>query len=35
VPVETRVEYGVMYLGLTALLALMTFSLHQELHGGG
>jgi Zn-dependent protease len=31
VAAETRVEYGIMYLGLTALLALMTYRLHLEL----
>ncbi len=34
VPLETRVEYTAMYLGLAALLGLMTYRLHLELGGG-
>jgi Zn-dependent protease len=31
VDMNTRVEYGVLYLGLVALLGLMTYAMHQEL----
>lgn len=30
---ETRIEYGAMYLGLTALLAIMTYAVHGMLEG--
>jgi Zn-dependent protease len=33
VDVGTKVEYAVMYLGLVALLGLMTFQMHRELAG--
>lgn len=32
-PLEARIEYGVLYLGLTALLAIMTYSVHGLLEG--
>jgi len=32
-PLDARIEYGVLYLGLTALLALMTYSVHGMLAG--
>jgi Zn-dependent protease len=31
VPLETRVNYGVMYLGLVAFLAMMSYSVHDML----
>ena len=31
VPVQTRITYGVYYLGLVAFLGAMTYSLHQNL----
>jgi len=31
VDLNTRVEYGLLYLGLVALLGLMTYEMHQEL----
>ena len=34
VPVRVRFEYGVIYLGLTAVLALMTYGVHEMLTGG-
>lgn len=33
VPMETRVHYGLWYLGLTAYLAIMTHDVHQLLTG--
>ncbi|WP_225769268.1 site-2 protease family protein [Inquilinus sp. Marseille-Q2685] len=32
-PLDARIEYGVLYLGLTALLAIMTYSVHGMLEG--
>jgi len=34
VPLETRVNYGVMYLGLVAFLAMMSYSVHDMLGAG-
>jgi Zn-dependent protease len=34
VPMGTRVEYGLFYLGLTALLAVMTYDVHEMLDLG-
>ncbi len=34
VPVNTRVNYGVLYLGLVAFLAVMSYELHQQLGAG-
>jgi Zn-dependent protease len=31
VPMATRIEYGVLYLGLTAVLAIMTYTVHEML----
>ena len=31
VPLATRINYGVFYIGLTAFLGLMTYSVHQDL----
>jgi len=31
VPLNTRVNYGVLYLGLVVFLALMTYELHQQI----
>jgi Zn-dependent protease len=33
VPLQTKLEYGSMYLGLTAFLCIMTFELHEMLGG--
>ncbi|HTT07856.1 MAG TPA: site-2 protease family protein [Gammaproteobacteria bacterium] len=33
VPVETRIHYGLWYLGLTAYLAIMTHDVHQIMTG--
>lgn len=33
VPLRTRVEYALMYLGLAAILALMTYNVHERLSG--
>ena len=33
VDINVKVEYAVLYLGLVALLGLMTFAMHQELAG--
>lgn len=32
VPLQTRLEYGGLYLALTAYLAVMTYELHETLH---
>jgi hypothetical protein len=32
VPMQTRVSYGVYYLGLLCFLGAMTYSLHESLH---
>lgn len=34
VPLETRVNYGVMYLGLVAFLAVMSYSIHDMIGAG-
>jgi hypothetical protein len=34
VPNKVRVEYGLIYLGLTAVLGLMTYSVHEMLSSG-
>jgi len=34
VPMKVRVEYGLIYLGLTAVLAIMTYSVHEMLSSG-
>jgi hypothetical protein len=31
VPLEQRINYGVMYIGLIGFLAAMSYSLHQQL----
>lgn len=31
IPLESKVEYAALYLGLTALLAIMTYQLHESL----
>ncbi|WP_428309757.1 site-2 protease family protein [Hydrocarboniphaga sp.] len=33
VPLQTRVNYGLAYLGLVAYLGAMTYSLHEQLQG--
>lgn len=33
VPLNTRVNYGVMYLGLAAFLAIMSHDIHGTLEG--
>ncbi|MES2149253.1 MAG: site-2 protease family protein [Pseudomonadota bacterium] len=33
VPRETRINYGVMYLGLVAFLAMMSYNIHDMLEG--
>ncbi|MTV37647.1 site-2 protease family protein [Duganella radicis] len=35
VPRETRINYGVLYLGLVAFLAMMSYSIHDMLAGVG
>ena len=30
---ETRIEYGAMYFGLAALLAIMTYTVHGMIQG--
>jgi Zn-dependent protease len=35
VSTETKVEYAALYIGLTALLALMSYEMHEELAGVG
>jgi hypothetical protein len=30
-PLQTKLEYGVIYLALTALLCIMTFEVHEML----
>ena len=32
---ESRINYGVMYLGLVAFLAMMSYSIHEMLDGAG
>ena len=31
VPLDTRIHYGVMYLGLAAFLAVMSYDLHEMI----
>ena len=33
-PRDTRVNYGVLYLGLVAFLAMMSYSVHGMIKGG-
>ncbi len=32
---ETRINYGVLYLGLVAFLAMMSYNIHDMIEGGG
>ncbi len=35
VPLQTKLEYGALYLGLTAYLSILTFEVHEMLGATG